>query len=74
MNIDSVLNDDYFKIQDELKEIHIEIKKLNEEAKAYLNSLNSKKQILKDKAEKIISENDSVLNKQPEKSNLKHNQ
>lgn len=63
MNIDSILNDDYFKIQDELKEIHVEIKKLNEEAKVYLSSLNSKKQILKDKAEKIISENSSVASK-----------
>lgn len=63
MNIDSILNDDYFKVQDELKEIHIEIKKLNEEAKAYLNSLNSKKQVFKDQAEKLLGQ-----------VNLKHNQ
>jgi uncharacterized protein YpuA (DUF1002 family) len=63
MNIDNILNDDYFKIQDELKEVHLEIKKLNEEAKAYLNNLNNKKQILKDQAEKLLSQ-----------INLKHNQ
>lgn len=63
MNIENILNDDYFKIQDELKEIHSEIKKLNEEAKAYLNSLNNKKQALKENAEKLFSQ-----------INLKHNQ
>ena len=63
MNIDNILNDEYFKIQDELKEIHIEIKKLNEEAKAYLNNLNNKKQILKEEAESLLG-----------KINLKHNQ
>lgn len=63
MNIDNILNDEYFKIQDELKEIHTEIKKLNEEAKAYLNSLNNKKQVLKEQAEELLS-----------KISLKHNQ
>lgn len=63
MNIDSILNDDYFKIQDELKEIHIEIKKLNEEAKVYLSNLNNKKQVLKDQAEKLLGQ-----------VSLKHNQ
>lgn len=63
MNIDSILNDDYFKTQDELKEIHIEIKKLNEEAKLYLSNLNNKKQVFKDQAEKLLGQ-----------VNLKHNQ
>ena len=63
MNIDNILNDDYFKIQDELKEIHTEIKKLNEEAKAYLNNLNNKKQVLKEQAEGLLN-----------KISLKHNQ
>jgi hypothetical protein len=63
MNIDSILNDDYFKIQDELKEIHIEIKKLNEEAKLYLSNLNNKKQVFKDQAEKLLGQ-----------VSLKHNQ
>ncbi len=44
MNLDNILNDDYFKIQDELKEIHLEMKKLNEEVKAFVNSMNTKKQ------------------------------
>ena len=63
MNIDSILNDDYFKTQDELKEIHVEIKKLNEEAKIYLSNLNNKKQVLKDQAEKLLGQ-----------VNLKHSQ
>jgi len=63
MNIDNILSDDYFKIQDELKEIYNEIKKLNEEAKAYLNALNSKKQILKEEAEKLMNDNVALLKK-----------
>jgi len=74
MNIDNILHDDYFKIQDELRDIHNEIKKLNEEAKAYLNSLNQKKQVLKEKAEKLLSENIAMLNKSSEKPSSKHSQ
>jgi len=64
MNLDNILNDDYFKIQDELKEIHLEMKKLNEEVKAFVNSMNTKKQALKEKAEKLLLENANLVGKQ----------
>lgn len=64
MNLDNILNDDYFKIQDQLKEIHLEMKKLNEEAKAFINSMNAKKQSLKEKAEKLLADNANLVSKQ----------
>jgi regulator of replication initiation timing len=54
MDIEKILNPDYFALQDSLKEIYTNIKKLEKEAALIL-------QTLKDKKEKLVQEAKSLM-------------
>lgn len=59
MDVEKIFNSDYFALQDSLKSIYLNIKKLEKEAASLLQSLKEKKENLIQEAKSLISEYES---------------
>lgn len=64
MDIEKILNADYFTLQDSLKEIYLNIKKLEKEAAVVLQNLKQNK-------EKFVQEAKDLIQEYEEKQNSK---
>ncbi len=62
MDIEKVLNHEYFTLQDSLKEIYLNIKKLEKEAAAVLQDLKQNKERLVQSAKDLIKEYEEKQN------------
>ena len=56
MDIEKILNPEYFTLQDSLKEIYLNIKKLEKEAAVVLQNLKQNKEKLVQEAKDLIQE------------------
>ena len=56
MDIEKILNPEYFTLQDSLKEIYLNIKKLEKEAAVVLQNLKQNKEKLVQEAKDLIEE------------------
>lgn len=56
MDIEKILNSEYFNLQDSLKEIYLNIKKLEKEAAVVLQNLKQNKEKLVQEAKDLIQE------------------
>ena len=62
MDIEKILNTDYFALQDSLKEIYLNIKKLEKEAAVVLQNLKQNKEKFVQEAKDLIQEYEKKQN------------
>jgi hypothetical protein len=62
MDIEKILNADYFTLQDSLKEIYLNIKKLEKEAAVVLQNLKQNKEKFVQEAKDLIQEYEQKQN------------
>lgn len=59
MEIEKIFNPDYFALQDSLKNIYNEVKKIEKEAASVLQSFKEKKEKLVDEAKSLVKDYES---------------
>lgn len=67
MDIEKIFNSEYFLLQDSLKDIYLNIKKVEKEASVVLQAFKDKKENLIQDAKKLISDYESNVKNQASK-------
>ena len=67
MDIEKIFNSDYFLLQDSLKEIYLNIKKVEKEASVVLQAFKDKKENLIQDAKKLIADYENNTKNQASK-------